>query len=340
MDLKKHRVQLMKTNYEQCTADRRNRRRPFWDKSIVGSKKKQEKRDRNGFFRSAAFAGLAFGGLRPPDDSNGGSSSWVNSGSSSISSPFSSALQYANGGGSANGGSESNNSSLYGLNLAEGGGEEVGERGEGGEGQETQHHDGGRDQSATGEAENNYILKHRAHGETANLRREKHITPQIAITETEEREEEKVVHQNKDKTRIRSQRDSLNVDNDDEANSGKLTKSTRIRSQRDSLNVDNDDEANSGKLTKSSRIKSPSLPALTSSHLRQENLAPRPQRQNKTVVHPSLSDKRSASVDYLPVIKGNNTRVAMQQKTSKNGANSHSPTSSTSGWTLPTISET
>ena len=65
-DLNKHRVQLRKTNFEQCMADRRNRRRPFWDKAVIGSRKQQSLRDRNGFFRLHRGPGLFSGQGEPP----------------------------------------------------------------------------------------------------------------------------------------------------------------------------------------------------------------------------------------------------------------------------------
>ncbi|XP_076445678.1 uncharacterized protein LOC143283357 [Babylonia areolata] len=50
-DLYKQRVQLRKSNSEQCAAERRNRRRPFWDKAIIGSRKAESSSSRNPFFR-------------------------------------------------------------------------------------------------------------------------------------------------------------------------------------------------------------------------------------------------------------------------------------------------
>ncbi|KAK7108133.1 uncharacterized protein [Littorina saxatilis] len=63
-DLNKQRVQLQKTTFEQCMAEKRNRRRPFWDKAVLGSRKKKTfQRDRNGFIRNLG-GGRGRGGRR------------------------------------------------------------------------------------------------------------------------------------------------------------------------------------------------------------------------------------------------------------------------------------
>ena len=73
-DLNKHRVQLRKSNFEQCVADRRNRRRPFWDKAVLGSQKQQSQKDRNGFFRPHRVG--MFGGHVEPAQHAEGSEQW------------------------------------------------------------------------------------------------------------------------------------------------------------------------------------------------------------------------------------------------------------------------
>ena len=73
-DLNKHRVQLRKSNFEQCVADRRNRRRPFWDKAVLGSQKQHSQKDRNGFFRPHRVG--MFGGQLEPAQHAEGSEQW------------------------------------------------------------------------------------------------------------------------------------------------------------------------------------------------------------------------------------------------------------------------
>lgn len=83
-DLNKQRVQLQKTTFEQCMAEKRNRRRPFWDKAVLGSRKKKTfQRDRNGFIRNLGGGGgggevdggrrMPVGMFGPPLEQNGGS---------------------------------------------------------------------------------------------------------------------------------------------------------------------------------------------------------------------------------------------------------------------------
>nr|KAG5710964.1 hypothetical protein BaRGS_013698 [Batillaria attramentaria] len=56
-DLARQRIQLKKLNTERSLADRRNKRRAFWDKSIIGEKKKDMAKQRNGFFAPGRFYG-------------------------------------------------------------------------------------------------------------------------------------------------------------------------------------------------------------------------------------------------------------------------------------------
>ena len=53
-DLYKQRVQLQKTNFEQGVVERRNRRRSFWDKAVIGTRKKELEKYSNGIFRQRA----------------------------------------------------------------------------------------------------------------------------------------------------------------------------------------------------------------------------------------------------------------------------------------------
>ena len=62
-DLNKQRVQLQKFNSEQHVAHRRTRRRPFWDKAVIGSRTQQLLKDRPGFLRGPPRAPGAAGVL-------------------------------------------------------------------------------------------------------------------------------------------------------------------------------------------------------------------------------------------------------------------------------------
>ncbi|XP_076466879.1 uncharacterized protein LOC143298085 isoform X1 [Babylonia areolata] len=92
--------------------------------------------------------------------------------------------------------------------------------------------------------------------------------------------------------------------------------------------------------------KSPSLPALNSSSTRRR---PDPNSSSSSTVHPSLSNRHSASLDYLPVIKGTAARgslVSSQQQQQQQGAltaasvsGSGSGTSAATAVALPPIVE-